>query len=81
MRRVSWMAMAIAALVVGLPAVAQDCLDSEGIAIRAGHHCAQLVMKRYDVAATNRASFYIYNTREDVDRLASGLDAVAALFG
>jgi cysteine desulfurase/selenocysteine lyase len=56
-------------------------LDSEGIAIRAGHHCAQLVMKRYDVAATNRASFYIYNTREDVDRLMDGLEAVSAVFG
>jgi cysteine desulfurase/selenocysteine lyase len=38
-------------------------------------------MKRYDVAATNRASFYIYNTREDVDRLVEGLDAVSAVFG
>ncbi len=56
-------------------------LDSEGVAIRAGHHCAQLVMKRYDVAATNRASFYIYNTREDVDRLVAGLQAVSAVFG
>ena len=56
-------------------------LDSEGIAIRAGHHCAQLTMKRYGVPATNRASFYIYNTNDDVDRLVDGLAAVTAVFG
>jgi cysteine desulfurase/selenocysteine lyase len=56
-------------------------LDSEGIAIRAGHHCAQLVMKRYQVAATARASFYLYNTRDDVDRLAEGLRVVQGIFG
>ena len=56
-------------------------LDSEGIAIRAGHHCAQLVMRRYGVAATTRASFYFYNTTEDVDRLVAGLDTVRGIFG
>lgn len=56
-------------------------LDSEGVAVRAGHHCAQLVMKRYGVAATARASFYFYNTRDEVDRLADGLEAVRAIFG
>ena len=56
-------------------------LDSEGIAIRAGHHCAQLVMKRYGVAATARASFYLYNTHDEVDRLAQGLRTVHAIFG
>jgi cysteine desulfurase/selenocysteine lyase len=56
-------------------------LDSEGIAIRAGHHCAQLVMKHYQVAATARASFYIYNTRADVDRLVAGLRLVKEVFG
>lgn len=56
-------------------------LDSEGVAVRAGHHCAQLVMKRYDVSATARASFYLYNTRDEVDRLADGLEAVRAIFG
>lgn len=56
-------------------------LDSEGIAVRAGHHCAQLVMKRYGVAATARASFYLYNTRDEVDRLVEGLAAVRAIFG
>mgnify|MGYP001496551653 FL=1 len=56
-------------------------LDSEGIAIRAGHHCAQLVMKRFGVAATARASFYLYNTEEDVDRLVEGLGVVRGIFG
>jgi cysteine desulfurase/selenocysteine lyase len=56
-------------------------LDAEGIAIRAGHHCAQLVMKRYGIAATARASFYLYNTEEDIDRLVEGLGLVAEIFG
>ena len=56
-------------------------LDSLGIAVRAGHHCAQLVMRHYGVAATARASFYVYNTREEVDRLVEGLDLVRDLFG
>ncbi len=56
-------------------------LDGEGIAIRAGHHCAQLVMKRFGVAATARASFYLYNTREEVDRLVGGLEVVRSIFG
>lgn len=48
-------------------------LDMNGIAVRAGHHCAQPLMKWLDVSATARASFYIYNTKEDVDRLVDGL--------
>jgi cysteine desulfurase/selenocysteine lyase len=48
-------------------------LDTEGIAVRAGHHCAQPLMKWLHVTATARASFYLYNTKEDVDRLAMGL--------
>jgi cysteine desulfurase/selenocysteine lyase len=56
-------------------------LDSEGIAVRAGHHCAQLVMKRFGVAATARASFSFYNTTEDVDRLVAGLSVVRQIFG
>ena len=56
-------------------------LDSEGVAVRAGHHCAQLVMKRYGIAATARASFYLYNTTDDVDRLVEGLGSVASIFG
>ncbi|MSR20031.1 MAG: cysteine desulfurase [Gemmatimonadetes bacterium] len=56
-------------------------LDSEGVAIRAGHHCAQLVMKRYGIAATARASFYLYNSEEDIDRLVEGLGVVRGIFG
>jgi len=56
-------------------------LDSQGIAVRAGHHCAQLLMKRYGVSATARASFYLYNTTEEVDRLVDGLEAVRGIFG
>ncbi len=56
-------------------------LDAEGIAVRAGHHCAQLVMKHFGVAATARASFYLYNTTDDVDRLVEGLDSVRSIFG
>lgn len=48
-------------------------LDAEGIAVRAGHHCAQPLMKWLDVTATARASFYLYNTTEDIDRLVEGL--------
>jgi cysteine desulfurase/selenocysteine lyase len=56
-------------------------LDSEGIAIRAGHHCAQLVMQHFGVSATARASFYLYNSTDDVDRLVDGLVSVQAIFG
>jgi cysteine desulfurase/selenocysteine lyase len=55
-------------------------LDGEGIALRSGHHCAQVLMERLDVAATSRASFYIYNTKEDVDALINSLEKVARLF-
>lgn len=55
-------------------------LDSDGIAVRAGHHCAQLVMKHFGVSATARASFYLYNTKEDVDRLVEGLAQVSSIF-
>lgn len=48
-------------------------LDSEGIAIRAGHHCAQPLMRWLNVTATGRASFYLYNTFDDVDRFIQGL--------
>src|SRR5699024_4430784 len=48
-------------------------LDAEGIAVRAGHHCAQPLMKWLGVTATARASFYLYNTEEDIDRLVAGL--------
>ena len=55
-------------------------IDQEGIAVRSGHHCAQVLMERLEVAATNRASFYIYNTREDVDKLVKSLEKVSELF-
>ena len=55
-------------------------LDREGIAVRAGHHCAQPLHERFDLAATARASFYLYNTREDVDRLITGLYRVKQVF-
>ena len=55
-------------------------LDLEGIAIRAGHHCAQPVMQRYGVAATARASFALYNTRAEVDALVAGLAKVQQVF-
>ncbi len=55
-------------------------LDAEGVAVRAGHHCAQLVMKHFEVAATARASFYLYNTTDDVDRLIEGLGKVREIF-
>lgn len=56
------------------------CLDGEGIAVRAGHHCAQPLMKRMGVPATARASFAFYNTREDIDRLVKALIKTADLF-
>ncbi len=55
-------------------------LDTEGVAIRAGHHCAQPVMERYGVAATARASFALYNTRDEVDSLVSALRKVDEVF-
>jgi cysteine desulfurase/selenocysteine lyase len=56
-------------------------LDHHGIAIRAGHHCAQPVMQRFNVAATNRASFAFYNTHAEIDALVAGLDQVIEVFG
>ena len=50
-------------------------LDGEGIAIRAGQHCCQPLMRRLGVPATARASFYLYNTREEIDRLVGALAA------
>jgi cysteine desulfurase/selenocysteine lyase len=56
-------------------------LDQHGIAIRAGHHCAQPVMERYGVPATARASFAFYNTKRDIDVLEQGIHSVLELFG
>ncbi|HSH44659.1 MAG TPA: aminotransferase class V-fold PLP-dependent enzyme, partial [Longimicrobiales bacterium] len=56
-------------------------LDAEGIAVRAGHHCTQPLMRRLQVPATTRASCWVYNTTDDLDRLAKGLDRAREIFG
>jgi cysteine desulfurase / selenocysteine lyase len=56
-------------------------LDGEGVAIRAGHHCCQPLMAKLGVAATNRASFYLYTVREEIDRLVEGLHKVRKILG
>ncbi|MEK6888267.1 MAG: cysteine desulfurase [Candidatus Aenigmatarchaeota archaeon] len=55
-------------------------LDSEGIAIRSGHLCAQPLMERLEVPAVSRASFYLYNTKEEVDKLINGIEKVRKIF-
>jgi len=56
-------------------------LDAEGVAVRSGHHCAQPLMERYKIPATARASFYVYNTKEEIDCLAKGIRKVQEVFG
>jgi cysteine desulfurase/selenocysteine lyase len=56
-------------------------LDAKGIAVRAGHHCAQPLMRRLGVPATTRASLYLYNTTDDIDRLVEGLAYARSVFG
>jgi cysteine desulfurase/selenocysteine lyase len=56
-------------------------LDEEGVAIRAGHHCAQPLMDHLDLPATARASFGIYNDEDDVAALARGIERVTRIFG
>ncbi|MEU6648048.1 cysteine desulfurase [Streptomyces sp. NPDC046900] len=56
-------------------------LDERGVAVRVGHHCARPVVRRYGIAATTRASFYVYNTLDEVDALAEGVRAAQAYFG
>ena len=56
-------------------------VDSEGVAIRTGHHCAQPVMERFGIAATARASLGMYNNRSDLDALARSLGKVQEMFG
>jgi cysteine desulfurase/selenocysteine lyase len=55
-------------------------LDQEGVAIRTGHHCAQPVMERFGVEATARASFGVYNTKQDIDALVRGIQKVKEVF-
>jgi cysteine desulfurase/selenocysteine lyase len=55
-------------------------LDAEGVAIRAGHHCTQPLMRRLGLSATARASFYLYNTPDDADRLVQGLERARGIF-
>jgi cysteine desulfurase/selenocysteine lyase len=56
-------------------------LDQEGVCVRPGHHCAQILMRRLGVPATTRASFYVYNTTEDVDALVDALEKAGEVFG
>ncbi|MEI2421357.1 aminotransferase class V-fold PLP-dependent enzyme, partial [Arthrospira platensis SPKY2] len=56
-------------------------LDQYGVAVRAGHHCAQPIHTHYDIAASARASFYLYNAPEEVDALVSALEHTTAIFG
>jgi cysteine desulfurase/selenocysteine lyase len=56
-------------------------LDAEGIAVRVGHHCAKPTCARFGVTATTRASGYIYNTHEEIDRLVAALGQVRKVFG
>ena len=56
-------------------------LDQMGIAVRAGHHCTQPLMERFGVPATARASLGMYNTREELDKLAAGIRKVIEVFG
>ena len=56
-------------------------LDGQGIAVRAGHHCAQPLHKKFNLPATTRASMYLYNTTEDIDKLVMGIQKVKDIFG
>ena len=58
-----------------------EILDRHGVAVRAGHHCAQPLMDRLGVAATARASFGVYTTTDEIDRLAEGLVDARRVFG
>jgi cysteine desulfurase / selenocysteine lyase len=58
-----------------------EILDRHGVAVRAGHHCAQILMDRLGVAATARASFGVYTTRDEIDRLLDGLEDARRVFG
>ncbi|HEY0194606.1 MAG TPA: aminotransferase class V-fold PLP-dependent enzyme, partial [Kofleriaceae bacterium] len=54
--------------------------EEEGVCVRAGHHCCHPLMDWFEIAATARASFYVYTLREEIDRLVSGLQTVNGMF-
>ena len=56
-------------------------LDADGVAVRAGHHCAMPLHEKFGINATSRASFYIYNTEKDIDLMIEGLYRVKEIFG
>jgi cysteine desulfurase/selenocysteine lyase len=56
-------------------------LDQDGVAVRAGHHCAQPLHEKFGITATSRASFYLYNTKEEVDKMIEGIYKVKEIFG
>jgi cysteine desulfurase/selenocysteine lyase len=56
-------------------------LDDEGVAVRVGHHCAWPLHRRFGIAATARASFAVYNTLDEVDRLVAGIERAVEFFG
>jgi cysteine desulfurase/selenocysteine lyase len=56
-------------------------VDAEGIAVRAGHHCAMPLHEKFGITATTRASFYLYNQKSDIDKLIDGLYSVKKIFG
>jgi cysteine desulfurase/selenocysteine lyase len=60
--------------------IAELC-DREAVCVRAGHHCAQPLMRLLGVGATARASFHVYNAREEVDRLVEALSGAREVFG
>ena len=57
-----------------------QALDQFGIAVRTGHHCAWPLMRKFDVVATTRASFYLYNTEDDVTALVEGVERARKYF-
>jgi cysteine desulfurase/selenocysteine lyase len=56
-------------------------LDRNGVAVRAGHHCAQPLHEKFGITATTRASFYLYTTKQEVDKLIEGIYKVKEIFG
>ena len=55
-------------------------LDNQGVAIRSGHHCAQIYMRSLGISGTNRISFYLYNTKKDIDNLMLGIERIKEIF-